>query len=67
MKLKKAREIIPEFDGNLQAKLKEFLSACSYAIKTMNPIDEQTLTRCYIVHQIKRQSNDRFQEGYICF
>jgi len=35
--------MIPEFDENLQTKLKEFLSACSYAIKSINPIDERTL------------------------
>ena len=30
LQLKEARDMIPEFDGTSQAKLKEFLSACAY-------------------------------------
>jgi len=43
MKFKEAREMISEFDGNSQTKLKEFLSAYPYAIKNINPIDERML------------------------
>ena len=35
MKFKEAREMISEFDGNSQTKLKEILSAYPYAIKNI--------------------------------
>jgi len=45
--------MIPEFDGNSQAKLKEFLSACSYAIKNINSIDERTLLDAILCTKLK--------------
>ena len=53
MKLKEAREMILEFDENSQAKLKEFLSACLYVIKTINPIDERTLLDATLCIKLK--------------
>lgn len=42
LRLKETRDMISEFDGNSQTKLKEFLCACSYAIKNINSADERT-------------------------
>jgi len=35
--------MIPEFDGNLKYRAREFLSAASYAMKNIYPADGQTL------------------------
>jgi len=65
MKLKEVREMIPEFDGNSQAKLKEFLSACSYAIKNINSIDERTLLDAILCTKLKGKAMMRFRDtGY---
>ena len=53
MKLKEAREMILEFNGNSQTKLKEFLSTYSYAIKNINPIDERTLLDAILCTKLK--------------
>jgi len=60
-KFKEAREMIPEFDGNSQAKLKEFLSACSYAIKNINPINERTLLDAILCTKLKGKAMIDFE------
>jgi len=38
--LKKARAMIPEFDGTSQHKLRDFPNSCTYAMEDINPADE---------------------------
>lgn len=53
LKLKEARDKIPEIDGTSQAKLKEFLSACNYATKSINPAEERTLLEAILCTKLK--------------
>lgn len=47
--------MIPEFNETSQAKLKEFLSVSSYAIKSINPVDEQMLLEAILYTKLKRK------------
>jgi len=53
--------MIPEFDGTLQAKLKEFLSACAYVIKNISPVEEKTLLEAILCSKLKRKAMTDFE------
>ncbi|KAL6417547.1 hypothetical protein ACFW04_013623 [Cataglyphis niger] len=53
--------MIQKFDGNSQAKLKEFLSACSYAIKNINPADKRTLLEAILCTKLKGKAMTDFE------
>ncbi|XP_071576353.1 uncharacterized protein [Temnothorax nylanderi] len=60
LRLKEARDLIPEFDGT-SSKLQEFLSAASYAIKNINPIEEGTLLEAVVCTKLKGRAMIDFQ------
>ena len=61
LRLKKARDMIPEFDGTSQAKLKEFLSACAYVIKNISPAEEKTLLEAILCTKLKGKAMTDFE------
>src|SRR5580765_3304672 len=60
LRLKEARDMIPEFDGTSN-KLQEFLSALSYAIKNINPLEEGTLLEAVLCTKLKGRAMTDFQ------
>ncbi|XP_071627755.1 uncharacterized protein [Temnothorax longispinosus] len=60
LRLKEARDMIPEFDG-ASSKLQEFLSAASYAIKNINPMEEGTLLEAVLCTKLKGRAMIDFQ------
>lgn len=58
--LKEARGLIPEFDGSAN-KLQEFLSATTYAIENINPLDEITLLGAVLCTKLKGRAMLDFQ------
>ncbi|XP_077257584.1 uncharacterized protein LOC143894822 [Temnothorax americanus] len=60
LRLKEARDMIPEFDGT-SSKLHEFLSAASYAIKNINPMEEGTLLEAVLCTKLKGRAMIEFQ------
>ncbi|XP_077282383.1 uncharacterized protein LOC143908567 [Temnothorax americanus] len=60
LRLKEARDMIPEFDGT-SSKLQEFLSAASYAIKNINPMEEGTLLEAVLCTKLKGRAMIDFQ------
>lgn len=48
--------MIPTFDGKSKTQLREFLSSCSYAVKNINPIDEQTLLEAILCTKLRGQA-----------
>ncbi|XP_077282541.1 uncharacterized protein LOC143908667 [Temnothorax americanus] len=58
--LKEARDMIPEFDG-ASSKLQEFLSAASYVIKNINPMEERTLLEAVLCTKLKGRAMIDFQ------
>ncbi|XP_071651733.1 uncharacterized protein [Temnothorax longispinosus] len=60
LRLKEARDMIPEFDG-ASSKLQEFLSAASYAIKNINPMEEGTLLEAVLCTKLKGRAMTDFQ------
>ncbi|KAL6265936.1 hypothetical protein P5V15_002783 [Pogonomyrmex californicus] len=60
MRLKEARNMIPEFDG-ASHKLPEFLSVATYAMKNTSPREESTLLEAILCTKLKRRAMTDFQ------
>ncbi|XP_029659021.1 uncharacterized protein LOC115232977 [Formica exsecta] len=58
--LKEARGMIPEFDGSPN-KLQEFLSATTYAVEHIDPLDEVTLLGAVLCTKLKGRAMLDFQ------
>jgi len=50
---KEARTMIPEFDGTSRHKLKEFLSASTYAMNNIDPANEESLVQAILCTKLK--------------
>lgn len=48
--------MIPVFDRKSQSQLREFLSACMYAVKSINPTDERTLLEAILCTKLREQA-----------
>ncbi|XP_011254548.2 uncharacterized protein LOC105250252 [Camponotus floridanus] len=59
--LKEVRGLIPEFDGSAN-KLQEFLSATTYAVENINPLDELTLLGAVLCTKLKGRAMLDFQK-----
>ncbi|XP_070169655.1 uncharacterized protein [Polyergus mexicanus] len=60
LQLKEARGMIPEFDGSPN-KLQEFLSATTYAVEHIDPLDEVTLLGAVLYTKLKGRAMLDFQ------
>lgn len=47
--------MIPIFDGKSQAQLREFLSACTYMMKSINLIDKRTLLEAILYTKLRER------------
>ncbi|XP_039315510.1 uncharacterized protein LOC113006333 [Solenopsis invicta] len=61
MKLKEARDMIPTMDGTVRNEVIEFLNASSYAVKEINPQDEDSLLRAILCTKLKGKALHDFQ------
>jgi len=59
--LKEARTMIPEFDGTSRHKLQEFLNACTYAVRNINPADEESLIQAILYTKLKGKAMQDFK------
>ncbi|KAL6416872.1 hypothetical protein ACFW04_014791 [Cataglyphis niger] len=53
--------MIPEFDGTLRHKLQEFLNACTYAARNINPADEELLMEAILYTKLKGKAMQDFE------
>lgn len=60
-KTAKKRDMISEFDGTSQTKLKEFLSACTYAMKNVSSAEEETLLEIVFCTKLKEKAMTDFE------
>ncbi|KAL6420782.1 hypothetical protein ACFW04_014022 [Cataglyphis niger] len=52
--------MIPEFDA-LRHKLQEFLNACTYAVRNINPADEESLMQAILYTKLKGKAMPDFE------
>ena len=52
--------MIPEFDGRSRNRVREFLSACNYAMKIIDPIDEPLLLEAILCTKLKGKAMTDF-------
>jgi len=50
IKLKEARDMIPEIDGTLHNQIQKFLNTSTYAISEINPAEEKSLLKSNFMH-----------------
>ena len=61
MQLKEARSLIPEIDGTNQNRIQEFLSASTYAMESINPVEEPQLLKAILCTKLKGKAMLDFQ------
>jgi len=59
--LKEARAMIPEFNGNSQHRLRDFLYSCTYAMEDINPADEELLMRAILYTKLRGKARQDFE------
>ncbi|KAL6421449.1 hypothetical protein ACFW04_013904 [Cataglyphis niger] len=53
--------MILEFDGTSRHKLQEFLNACTYAVRNINPADEESLMQAILYTKLKGKAMQDFE------
>ncbi|KAL6268265.1 hypothetical protein P5V15_001381 [Pogonomyrmex californicus] len=61
MKLKEARDMIPEMDGSARNQVQQFLNASTYAMSEINPADEKSLLKAILCTKLTGKAMHDFQ------
>ncbi|KAL6265927.1 hypothetical protein P5V15_002770 [Pogonomyrmex californicus] len=61
MKLKEARDMIPEIDGSSRNQVQKFLNASTYAMSEINPADEKSLLKAILCTKLTGKAMHDFQ------
>lgn len=61
IRLKEARNLIPDFDGTSRTRLLEFLSASAFAMKYINPAEENLLLDSIVCTKLKGKAMADFR------
>ncbi|KAL6260863.1 hypothetical protein P5V15_008393 [Pogonomyrmex californicus] len=61
MKLKEARDMIPEMDGSSRNQVQKFLNASTYAMSEINPADEKSLLNAILCTKLTGKAMHDFQ------
>ncbi|KAL6267940.1 hypothetical protein P5V15_001008 [Pogonomyrmex californicus] len=61
MKLKEARNMIPEMDGSSRNQVQKFLNASTYAMSEINPADEKSLLKAILCTKLTGKAMHDFQ------
>ncbi|KAL6254796.1 hypothetical protein P5V15_014130 [Pogonomyrmex californicus] len=61
MKLKEARDMIPEMGGSSRNEVQKFLNASTYAMSEINPVDEKSLLKAILCTKLTGKAMYDFQ------
>lgn len=61
IKLKEARDMIPEIDGTSRTQIQKFLNASAYAMSKINPVEEKSLLKAILCTKLTEKAMYDFQ------